>query len=250
MFTTIDIFVSLLGEIDMAVGDENLTVRIKERVGVTIDECRTIERETKGQSDSKVWHLERSKRLTSSLFGRIINRSKSIQPKSLLDMIQKSGKTICTPALQWGRDKEKVALKQYLESYCDPKMKIMECGLIINPRWPWLGASPDGLLIDTDRVAGGIEIKCPFSKKDVNIVDACQEKNFFLEMSPCGPKLKTSHAYYYQCQGIRNIVGLRYIDFVVYTEKEMFVEKIMCDETFWKNKMLPELTKFYVDFML
>eukprot|EP00112_Aurelia_sp_Birch-Aquarium-sp1_P024601 Seg784.12 transcript_id=Seg784.12/GoldUCD/mRNA.D3Y31 product="hypothetical protein" protein_id=Seg784.12/GoldUCD/D3Y31 len=102
-------------------------------------------------------------------------------------------------------------------------MKVMECGLIINPRWPWLGASPDGVLIDAGKVAGGIEIKCPFSKKKMNIADVCKEKNFFLEMSPCGPKLKSSHAYFYQYQGIMNIVGLQSIDFVVYTEKEMFV---------------------------
>ena len=111
-------------------------------------------------------------------------------------------------------------------------------------------ACPDGVLIDAGKVAGGIEIKCPFSKKEMHIADACKEKNFFLEMSPRGPKLKSSHAYFYQCQGIMNIVGLQSIDFVVYTEKEMFVEKIMCDERLWNNKMLPELTEFYVEFLL
>ena len=248
-FTRIDVFASFPDKIDI-LGEEHLRMRIKERVGVTLDECRTIEKETQGQSDSKIWHLERSKRLTSSLFGRIINRRKAMEPKSLLGTIQKTGKAICTPALKWGRDKEKVALQQYLESHCDPRMKVMECGLIINPRWPWLGASPDGLLIDTGKVAGGIEIKCPFSKKEMNLADACKDKKFFLEMSSCGPKLKSSHAYFYQCQGIMNIAGLQSIDFVVYTEKEMFVEKIMCDETLWNNKMLPELTKFYVEFLL
>eukprot|EP00112_Aurelia_sp_Birch-Aquarium-sp1_P025768 Seg8764.1 transcript_id=Seg8764.1/GoldUCD/mRNA.D3Y31 product="hypothetical protein" protein_id=Seg8764.1/GoldUCD/D3Y31 len=170
------------------VGEEHTRMHIKERVGVTLVERRTIEKHTQGQSNSKIWHLERSKRLTSSLFGRIIKRKKTVQPKSLLDTIQKTGQTMCTPALKWGRDKEKIALQQYLESHCDPRMKVMECGLIINPRWPWLGASPDGVLIDAGKVAGGIEIKCPFSKKEVNIADACKEKKFFLGNEPTWTK--------------------------------------------------------------
>eukprot|EP00112_Aurelia_sp_Birch-Aquarium-sp1_P003430 Seg1383.7 transcript_id=Seg1383.7/GoldUCD/mRNA.D3Y31 product="hypothetical protein" protein_id=Seg1383.7/GoldUCD/D3Y31 len=170
------------------VGEEHTRMHIKERVGVTLVERRTIEKHTQGQSNSKIWHLERSKRLTSSLFGRIINRRKTVQPKSLLDTIQKTGQTMCTPALKWGRDKEKIALQQYLKSHCDPRMKVMECGLIINPRWPWLGASPDGVLIDAGKVAGGIEIKCPFSKKEMNIADACKEKKFFLGNEPTWTK--------------------------------------------------------------
>ena len=96
-----------------------------------------------------------------------MNRREDVYPKSILDTIlkSKSGKSFTTAALQWGRDKEKVALQQYMDSHSPPECSVMECGLIINPKWPWLGVSADGLLIENGKVVGGMEIKCPYSKK-------------------------------------------------------------------------------------
>ena len=48
---------------------ENWRMHIKERVGVTLEECRTIEKEPHGKSDTNIWYFQRSMKLTS-LFGR------------------------------------------------------------------------------------------------------------------------------------------------------------------------------------
>ena len=82
------------------------------------------------------------------------------------------------------------------------------------------------------------------------MIEACDDKQFFMEISPHGPKLKEKHAYFYQCQGTMNIVGLTWMDFVVFTENDLLVERIFCNIKLWKEKMLPKLTNFYTDFLL
>ena len=57
-------------------------------------------------------------------------------------------------------------------------IKILETGLLVQPWIPWLGASPDGLvLIDSKPYL--IEIKCPFTKRNENPNDLVQ-KHFIL----------------------------------------------------------------------
>ncbi len=71
-----------------------------------------------------------------------------------------------------------------------------------------------------------------------------------MEVSDTGPRLKESHAYHYQCQGLMNILGLNWLDFIVYTEKDFYVQRIACDKQLWDAKMLPKLTNFYKDYIL
>ena len=70
---------------------------------------------------------------------------------SILDQIQKTkvGRTVNAPSLQWGIDKEETALAKYQENMTKP-LQVISCGLMINPKWPWLGASHDGLVIHSD----------------------------------------------------------------------------------------------------
>ena len=76
------------------------------------------------------------------------------------------------------------------------------------------------------------------------------DKIFFLKSTTSGLELKRSHAYFYQCQGIVNILGLQWIDFVVYTDVDMYVERIHKDTNRWKRTMLPKLESFYLTFVL
>ena len=121
---------------------------------------------------------------------------------------------------------------------------------MINPKWPWLGASPDGLIAQNGELLGGIEIKCPYSKRHMLVSESCEDKNFFMVNTELGPTLKKSHYYYYQCQGVMNIVGLQWMDFVVYTEKDLYVERINCDSSLWKSVILPKLAEFYKNYVL
>ena len=57
--------------------------KVTEAVGVTMKQALIIEESTRKQSNSQIWHFERSKRITSSMFGRVMKRKEQIYPKSI-----------------------------------------------------------------------------------------------------------------------------------------------------------------------
>ena len=152
--------------------------------------------------------------------------------------------------LQWGLDNESKAIKKYEEI---PKRDetVRSRGFVVSPKWPWLGCSPDGIVMRNGVPEGCIEIKCTYASKDLCISDAVNcKKNFCLQQTENGLKLKENHPYYFQCQGVLNILNLNWIDFVVYTNVDMHVERIDEDIFFWEEKMPLEITSFYFSFIL
>ena len=79
--------------------------------------------------------------------------------------------------------------------------KVEQAGLLVNPLYPHLGASPDGLVSSLCCGKGVIEIKCPYSMRDSNPAAAVDTANFYLEHREGGIKLSTTHAYHYLKQG-------------------------------------------------
>ena len=51
---------------------------------------------------------------------------------------------------------------------------IKESGLIIRPDLPFLGASPDAISHCTCHGSGCVEVKCPFTLKDLKITEAVE----------------------------------------------------------------------------
>ena len=86
------------------------------------------------------------------------------------------------------------------------------------------------------------------TQRDMTITECCKDKTFFMKMPPDGTKLKETYTYFYQCQGVLNLTNLKWIDFVVYSTKELFVQHIEVD-ILWNVKMLPKLTSFYVKYL-
>ena len=92
-----------------------------------------------------------------------------------------------------------MAIKIYEEKSAN---SVVECGFVVNPEWPWLGASPDGVVQNDAGYIKIVEIKCPFSKKNMTITESCTDKAFCLNMNNNIPKLKENHPYYFQCQDL------------------------------------------------
>ena len=88
-------------------------------------------------------------------------------------------------------------------------------------RWPWLGASPDGLVMHGEKLVGGLEIKCRYTKRKTTILEACEDKTYCMQTTDEGRKLTDTYHYYYLCQGVIN-VGIEWIDFILYTENHFF----------------------------
>ena len=95
--------------------------------------------------------------------------------------------------------------------------------------YPWLGASPDFLIHDEYEDVSPFrlgEVKCPFSKKDQTIKESCKDPNFLLADIDGKIGLKKNHNYYYQVQGAMATLNLQWCDFVVFTNKDLHVQRI------------------------
>jgi hypothetical protein len=224
----------------------------------TKEQMLDIECNTRGQSDSKLWFQERQARLTASNFGSVMKRRENIFPKSLLTKMltpATNGSKPPEPCL-WGKTNEQTAIAKYLEDK-QSLTACVQCGLIINTEAPWLGASPDCLLHDASETTpfGVGEVKCPFSKKEMTIEDACEDSSFFLtapsndKQTTGTPTLKRNHQYYYQLQGLMATCKVKWGDFIVYTKQDIFSERIYFDHELWYKTMLPKLTLFYFTYI-
>ena len=58
------------------------------------------------------------------------------------------------------------------------------------------------------------------------------------------PKLKRTHKYYSQVQGLMGVTGAKWCDFVVYTSRGMSIERIPFDPQFW-NELKGTLKMYY-----
>ncbi|KAL4135426.1 hypothetical protein QTP88_007035 [Uroleucon formosanum] len=186
----------------------------------------SLEDRTKRQHQCDEWHLERKKRLTASLFGKLCKLRESTSRVNILNEIL-FGTFKGNAATQYGIEHEMIAIKQ-LENKINKK--IVPAGLMVDLNQPFLAASPDGL-IGSDSF---VEIKCPASTKDMTPEERISSK-----------KIKN-----YQVQGQLHIARRMYCYFCIWTPKGFLFEKIKRDDAFWNDKMVTQFTTFYMDFML
>ena len=143
------------------------------------------------------------------------------------------GETIQTPAMKYDLTNEIKAAKEYLDS--GNSAKLYKNGLVVNPAFCWLGASPDDVVYDPSMEAnpfGLFEAKCPFCGAGKKIVDVIKEnKQFYLKQTDNGIRLKENHNYYFQVQGLMGVTGMKWCDFCVWTGVDFFQQRILFDET-------------------
>ena len=220
----------------------------KKTLEVTQESAREIERNTRDQRRSPLWFSLHRFRITASNFGAVLSRRPDTPPDSLvLRMIQPRNFT--TPAITYGVGNEQVAIKEYTAYQHDhghPNLFVTQSGFYIHPSYPYLGASPDGSLYDPSEIQqpfGFLEVKCPYSVRQMSPTEACSTPGFFCELdsSTGQPKLKESHPYFAQVQGQMGLGERLWCDFVVYTQKSISIQRIPFDEAYWKNKLLPRL---------
>ncbi|CAG9763450.1 unnamed protein product [Ceutorhynchus assimilis] len=187
----------------------------------TAEEIHCIDRNTIGQSANPCWIQERAVRITASNFGKICKMrpqtSRATTVKTLL-----YGNFHGNTATRYGNDSEARAIAEFEDKY---KVKISQCGLFIDKKNYYLGASPDGLIGDTQLM----EIKCPYSICNMNPAEAIKEKKLaFAEFVDNEFHLKRNHNYYYQIQGQLAIADKQMCYFVVGSPHGMVVEEVSC----------------------
>jgi len=198
-------------------------------LNVDIETSKVIETETRQQAENKRWFSERKERITSSDFGKIMKRKKEINDTFLKSLFEK--KPFTAASTSYGIANEKTAKQMYINKTGN---HIHEIGLVVNPAFPYLGASPDGKVCDKS-ITGIIEIKCPYTVRDNTLQEACVAEDFFLQLSGANFQLKTCHPHWYQVQGQLLITGAPFCDFITYTRKSFNVERIFpCNDTMLK----------------
>ena len=173
-------------------------------------------------------------------------------------------KSICYPmrsfksaAYEYGCKHETDARKEYEYAMKQQhqSLSVKESGLILDPMYPFVGASPDGVITCTCCGTGVLEIKCPYSCKNKGLKEVSEEKSwFFLRVTEAGHlELKDNHQYFYQVQLQMKLCNASYCDFVVWSKNQgILVQRIFPDaefinralqqvENFIKHGILPEL---------
>ena len=209
-------------------------------MALTKMEVDQIVQATIGQRDNPLWHKMREKRLTASCFGRALRAAKSSKSMDSFRKELFTRKDLSNiPAIKWGTQHESVALAAY------EKMRgynVKQTGLWLLPNG-LLGASPDGMVYEGERLVGILEIKCPFSMRGIEH----PTDNDFRKCLPyytSDHTLKESHDYYHQVQGELAATGAPWCDFFIWTPNGNRTIRILPNEQ-WRAEKLTQLSNFY-----
>ena len=134
---------------------------------ISFEDSHKIEQETVKQRLCDKWFAYRKNRITSSKAHSVYMRKR--QHESLVDRLlnpkpKSKQPKIVQDALNHGIIYEPLAREKYenvLKFELRRNVCIRETGLVIQPNLFWVGASPDGMVIDREVGIGLIEIKCP-----------------------------------------------------------------------------------------
>lgn len=133
------------------------------------------------------------------------------------------------------------------------ELEHYDCGLIINPKFPYFAASPDRLITCDCHGEGCIVIKflkCMESAESFEILT--RRPNHILNKLENDYTLEKTHDFYFQLQLHINIVELRYCDLIIWSPKSNLghlILRVNADIEFWKNNM-QKAQKFHEQIMM
>ena len=214
-----------------------------------------IEEATRNQSSDSKWHEFRFGMLTASNAKVYCDKIMSVQCNTnrtdciylINKCMSQSNKLMHVPAIKWGRDHEIDAVRKICLCFT-AKSSNFDCekaGLRIHKRYPYLGASPDGLILCDCCPLRVLECKCPYSIKDKDPTHLDVVTNIdYIQVSDGIPHLRKSHYYYALVQMQRAILNASLCEFIIWTEKNILILKVPFDSDYWKQ-MQSNLTLFF-----
>ncbi|XP_074651564.1 uncharacterized protein LOC141906221 [Tubulanus polymorphus] len=185
---------------------QDYSKEVLDQLAITDEQIQNVEMLTWKQSESPVWFSHRAGRITASIL-KFVTRT-SIDKPSRLSLIKRicypKAYSFSTKATRWGCKHEETARSNYeqLMNQTHINCKVKESGFYIDKCYPFLGASPVGVVPCDCCGIQLIEIKCPFCLRDKTAEEAASnDHNFCMEIDSNGAlTLKRDHAYYYQIQ--------------------------------------------------
>ncbi|XP_077507105.1 uncharacterized protein LOC144116261 [Amblyomma americanum] len=134
-----------------------------------LSEVQKTEKSTRLSSESPISYAARYGRITATTMSRV----SILKPKfvtGFLDSVLQRRPRLNVESVRWGKDNERTAKEQYFEHMktCHANFELHEIGFVIDPNAPFLGATPDGLWNCSCHGVGLVEIKCPWSLRELN----------------------------------------------------------------------------------
>ena len=138
----------------------------------------------------------------------------------------------------YGCKHESQAKEKYFKSTIKDhsKLEVIDSGLVLNPKWPHIGASPDGIVWCECCGRGALEIKCPYCHQGESIDKAAtHDKKFCLKKIDGSLSLDKTHAYYYQVQTQMFVCDVSYCEFCAAHLHVMIQSQVSTLSTFIKT---------------
>lgn len=129
--------------------DELLQLSEDIEIAVTTEQANAVEEETRSQANSRLWFRVRTGRITASKLKAVCSTDPAMPSISLvLSICHPELSKFSTTATLWGCNHEKVARTTYSSMYSSihKEFSVRENGFFINKHYPFMGASPDGLV--------------------------------------------------------------------------------------------------------
>jgi hypothetical protein len=228
---------------------EFLASKIDTDIVESISDC------TIGQGNNEQWGYQRLGRITASTFYNVCHfRSGTCNYDNyIVKSVMGKYSGITSVPLQYGHDTEPVARQLYIDQINNlhEHFTVRECGLHVNVQYPYLGASPDGLVACSCCGEGLLEIKCAYTHRHDTPQDAAKTLRSFSQVDGSTTlKADIDSPFYVQIQGQLAITGRKWCDFVFHTTKGIYYQRVVSDRQFWENYILPKLHKFYMKYIV
>ena len=181
------------------------------------------------------------------IISRCITLRDSTSTKSLCKRLLIPSNLSHIPAVKWGIDNEDQARQQYGEemSRSHESFSCKPSGLVVNPLYPHLGASPDGIISCRCCGTGLLEIKCPYSGNDSHPDSFQTKKRSFLNSQGLVHSTNITH----RCKASFSFVKNSFVILLFGQQKRSEYRKVYIDIRF-TEKLSKKLTDFYVDRLL
>ena len=225
------------------------------------NDVQVIEKMTRTQSKFPRWKEHRKRRLTASKHHDVFTKVNILtKPKSfnsskvtplVANLIYQDNNLDHIEAINWGHDHEEDATKAFyaLEATKHLDLKTEPAGLFVDKTRAYIGASPDKIMQCTCHGRSVVEIKCPHKIWDKTITDNFKDLDFITLNTEGNISINEKYRYYAQ---ISSQIVLAKSDqgyFVVWTTKDIFVEKIDRDLIHW-SKVSINLEVFFKSYVV
>jgi len=213
---------------------------------------------TNDQASSEKWFQYRHGMITASCAHEVLVKvddhlhiSNLLSSQNLCAKICMYNPPIHSVSLNWGKSNEKFAFKRYTRKNRTKHKNFSSktTGLFISEQFPFLGASPDGVISCKCCGFGVLEIKCPWRSRHLNIAEYLMQSDSCLSKNDNEIVLKPKHKYYAQVQHQMFVTGAKYCDFEVFLPKESVTVRIYRDLSF-EIKQIPKLIKYFESIVL